>query len=201
MEQNQVTAVVLAGGGSRRMGYNKALLRLGNETMVERTVNLLKKVFQEVIVITDTPEIYSFLKGVVFYPDVFQLEERNSMIGIYSGLLKASFSKAFVVACDMPFLNMELLLYMKKELDDEDILIPFVNCFYEPLHAFYSKSCLQVFEDCLKTGKYKVTATFNNFQTKKVDESVIRKYDPKLLSFTNINTCEEYNNICQQFKG
>ena len=196
----KATAIVLAGGGSTRMGLNKALMKLGDETIIERTVKPLMEVFEEVIIITDTPEAYSFLKGVSFYSDVKELKERNSMIGIYSGLLRAKYSKAFVVACDMPLLSKELLIYMKQQLYDEDILIPVVNGFYEPLHAFYSKSCLTVFEECIDRKKYKVTATFDRFKIKTIDEERIRGYDKELLSFININTYEEYQKVSEMLQ-
>ncbi len=188
----EATAVVLAGGGSTRMGFNKALLRLGEDTIIERTVMPLKDIFEEVIIITDTPEQYSFINGVAFYPDALRIKEKNSMIGIYSGLLRARYSKAFVVACDMPFLNRQLLNYMKQQLADEDILIPKVGGHYEPLHAFYSKNCLELFEERIRVGKYKVTGTFDSFKIKLVEEDTIRAFDDELLSFININTYEEF---------
>lgn len=200
MGEKGVTAVVLAGGSSRRMGLNKALLKLGEETMIEKTINPLRQVFEEIIIITDTPEAYGFLKDVRFFSDVFQLEERNAMIGIYTGLLKAAYPKAFVVACDMPFLNKELLLNMKERFGGEDILIPYINSFYEPLHAIYSKSCLPIFQDYLRQKRYKVTLTFDKLRVNKVEESEVRQYDSELKSFININTYVEYNKICRQFK-
>lgn len=201
MGEQGVTAVILAGGSSKRMGSNKALLKLGEETMIEKTVNPLRQVFDEIIVITDIPEAYGFLEGVKFFSDEFQMEEKNSMIGIYTGLLKAAYPNVFVVACDMPFLNKELLLYMKDKLQGEvDILIPYVNGFYEPLHAVYSKNCLPVFEECLKQKRYKVTATFDRLRVNKVEESKVREYDSELKSFININTFEEYSKTCQLFE-
>jgi len=196
----KVTAIVLAGGGSSRMGFNKALMKLGEETVIERTVKPLLEVFEEVMIITDTPEVYSFLKGVAFYSDAKELKERNSMIGIYTGLLRAKYPKAFVVACDMPLISKKLLIYMKQQLHDEDILIPVVNGFYEPLHAFYSKSCLPVFEDCINREKFKVTAAFQGFKIKTVDEEFIRVYDKELQSFININTIEEYQRVCEMLR-
>ncbi len=188
----EATAAVLAGGGSKRMGFNKALLRLGEDTIIERTIKPLKDIFEEVIIITDTPEVYSFIKGVSFYPDAFELKDKNSMIGIYSSLLRARYSKVFVVACDMPFLNRQLLNYMKQQLGEEDILIPKVGGYYEPLHAFYSKSCMALFEERIRSGRYKVTGTFDCFKVKLIEADAIRSFDNELLSFININTYEEF---------
>ncbi len=98
-----VTAVVLAGGKSTRMGQNKALLKMGKKTMIERVIDPLQKIFENIIVVTDNPKEYAMLKNVKFVQDYFDTGEKNSLIGLYTGLIESKTDYVFVTACDMPF--------------------------------------------------------------------------------------------------
>lgn len=193
MTYNRVTAVVLAGGRSSRMGQNKALLQLGQRTMIERVVDTLEEIFEEIIVVTDTPQVYKMLKDVKFINDRMDMEEKNSLIGLYSGLDESKNPYVFVVACDMPFLNRNVIKYMIDLLEDEDdVLIPFLDGHYQSLHAIYGKRCLPEFEKFLKSGQYKISRILEGVNVKQINKEDIIKKDPSLLCFENINTYEQY---------
>lgn len=197
---NRITAVVLAGGGSSRMGKNKALLKLGNKTMIERVVNPLQRIFNDILVVANEPNEYKMLKGVRFIGDYINTEEKNSLIGLYSGLKQSETSHIFVMGCDMPFVNIEIIRHMTNMLKDEDVIVPFVGGHYQPLHAIYGKGCLPGFEKLLEKKRYKIIDVFKSVNIKKVIEEDIQEFDPQMFCFENINTYEEYLQIKDIFE-
>lgn len=202
---NKVTAVVLAGGASSRMGVNKALLKLGDKTMIERVVNPLKDIFEEVIVVTNSPHEYKMLKDVVFIKDHPITEKRNSLIGLYSGLVECKTDYMFVTGCDMPFINKDLINYMANLTEEEkgkekDVIIPFIGGHYQPLYAIYRKSAIPEFENLIKANRYKITDVLLNLQVMKIIEEVVKDYDFKMTCFENINTYKQYLGFKREFE-
>ncbi|HZX21281.1 MAG TPA: molybdenum cofactor guanylyltransferase [Clostridia bacterium] len=222
MNSDRVTAVVLAGGGSTRMGQDKALLKLGNKTMIERVVAPLQGIFKNVLVVTNEPEKYNMLKNIKFVEDCVKTKEKSSLIGLYSGLKQSETSHIFAIGCDMPFVNTEFIKYMVNLLKDEDVMVPFCNNglvehttdlpknedttvlptkeYYQPLHAIYGKGCIPGFRELLEEGCYKITSIFKNVNTKKITEEEIKRFDSCMLCFKNINTYEEYLQVMHSFE-
>lgn len=222
MSCNKVTATVLAGGSSTRMGRNKALLKLGNKTMIERVVNPLQCIFDDILVVTNEPENYHMLKGIKFVPDCVNMGRKSSLIGLYSGLKQSETSHIFAIGCDMPFVNTGLIKYMVNLLKNEDVLVPFVDTglvehimdssgnegsavpsvkrHYQPLHAIYSKGCIPECKKLLEKGQYKITNVFENMNVNKILEEDIKKFDSYMLCFKNINTYKEYLQIMHSFE-
>ncbi len=222
MNGGKVTAAVLAGGGSTRMGRNKALLKLGDKTMIERVVDPLKDIFDDVLVVTNESENYNMLKDIKFVADCVDMGIKSSLIGLYSGLKQSKTSHIFVIGCDMPFVNTKLIKHMVDLLKNEDVIVPFtdadsVKCtvnllrneiagdssiggYYQPLHAIYGKRCIPEFEKLLKKGRHKIAGIFEIVNVKKVMERDIRRFDPCMLCFENINTHEEYLQIMHHFE-
>lgn len=196
MDKKQISAVVLAGGNSTRMGQNKALLELGSKTMIELVVEKLKTIFEEIIIVTNTPQIYNMLKNVRFVPDYFESIEKKSIIGLYTAILEAENNYAFVVACDMPFLNIDIINYMVENVRDEDILVPCINGYYQPLHAIYHKKCLESIKNLLDCQNYKIIDLFdhfnNNLKINKINDKTLNILKIPSNSFINLNTYEEY---------
>jgi len=93
--------------------------------MIQRVLDPLIELFQEVIISTNVPWEYEFLNGVKLIPDLIKTKGKNSLVGIYSALMTANFSDVFIVACDMPFINRDLIEYMIMKKSEEDVLIPY----------------------------------------------------------------------------
>jgi FdhD protein len=184
-----VTAVILAGGNSTRMKSNKALLPYSGELFIERIHRQLSALFPEVILVTNTPEYYSFLPCRMV-PDEFP--GLGSLAGIHAGLKHSKTEHIFVVACDMPYLNSELIRQMIAKTSGSDVVIPESDGGLEPLHAMYSKNCLPAMEDALKSGIRKIVDCFDWSKVSVLSKSEIAVVDPEFLSFRNINTPEEY---------
>lgn len=192
MENKRISGVILAGGNSHRMGQNKALLKLRGETLIQRVVSILQPLFEEILIVTNTPKEYSMLENVRFVQDYYQVEKKSALVGLYSGLLAAKNEFIFIVGCDMPLLKSSFIRYMKEKSGNQDILIPHVNGYYEPLHAIYSKRCLPVIKNHLDQKDYRIKSFFSDVNLEIIEEPIIKKFDPDLDSFLNINHYQEY---------
>lgn len=183
-----ISSILLAGGKSSRLGRDKTRLEFrAGRTMIENTIQKLEMVSDEVIVVTDgrrCPHLEAKLMSDI-YPGA------GSLGGLYTGLLAAKSKHVLAVACDMPFLNFTLLRYMISLPRDYDVLIPELDHKREPLHAIYSRNCLQPIERLLKTGHFKILDLLDEVQVRYLSEGMIEKYDPDHCSFFNINTPDQ----------
>jgi molybdopterin-guanine dinucleotide biosynthesis protein A len=185
----EVTGVILAGGSSRRMKSNKALLPFQGELFIERIYRQLASIFREIILVTNKPELYGFLpcsKVADLYPGM------GSLAGIHAGLSNSKTRYIFVVACDMPLLNRSLIRRIVATVHDQDIVIPEGSGGLEPLHAVYGKGALPVMEEALSRGKVKIVKCCESLRTTILTRDVVAGIDPGFLSFRNINTPEDY---------
>jgi molybdopterin-guanine dinucleotide biosynthesis protein A len=185
----RVTGVIQAGGKSTRMGGTpKALLELGGRRIIERVVGVVRQVAADVLVVTNTPELYRFL-GLPMVPDVFP--DRGSLGGIYSGLAAATGDAAFTVACDMPFLRPDVARLVVGRAGEADVVVPRVGDQLQTLHALYGKGCLAPIEDRLRAGRLKVTGFFDAVRVLEISEAEVARYADPALVFMNVNTPEE----------
>jgi molybdopterin-guanine dinucleotide biosynthesis protein A len=188
--------VVLAGGRSRRMGTEKAILQLGSETLIETVVHRLQPLFENVIVSTADGHSFSRLdltEVADIYPDC------GSLGGLYAGLSAATSDYVFAVACDMPLVNLVLVRRMISLSEGFDVVVP-RTCpentaegepklvYLEPLHAVYGKSCLNHMEELLGRKELRIFDLFDKVMVRYVEADEIRAVDPDMLSFFNVNT-------------
>jgi len=188
--------VILAGGESRRMGRTKALLPFGDATLIETAVARLREVCFEILIVTNTPDLYRSL-GVRTVPDA--LPGPRSLAGIYTGVLHTG-GPAFVCGCDMPFLNPALIRYLGALAEGMDVVIPRHGGEYEPLHAVYTPACLEPLRRCAARGD-RNTGFLAEVRTRIVDAEDLRRFDPELRSFVNVNTPEEYARLQELASG
>lgn len=182
------TGIILAGGlGTRLSGRNKAFIKVNGRRIIDNTYAVFKKLFREIILVTNAPELYREWDNLKVVPDIFQA--RSSMTGLHAGLSHASFPFAFAVACDSPFLKPGLIEAVLSHIrPDTYIVVPQVPKGYEPLCAVYSKNCVPDLETCLNAGRYQILEIFDKGPTIRVPGSRLRAFDPELSSFFNINT-------------
>jgi molybdopterin-guanine dinucleotide biosynthesis protein A len=186
-----ISAVVLAGGKSTRLGKDKSLLLLDGEPLLARVVRRLSALSDDLIVMTNDPARYEPLA----LPARLVSDERPGvgvLMGLYTGLKVASYSRALAVACDMPFLNLPLLRYMVPLADGYDVVVPQQNGFLEPLHAIYGKNCLPAMLRRLKQGRRQIISFFDDVRVRCVGQADIDRFDPLHLSFLNVNTPEDW---------
>lgn len=184
-----MTAIILAGGESSRMGTDKAFLKIGNQHLIKKEIWLLRKIFEKIIIVTNSLPKYRRYKGIKIIPDI--IPHRGPLGGIYSGLVASSSTYNFVVACDMPFINESLIRYMIKNKDDYDVLIPKIDKKFHPLFGIYSKDCISVIEKKLKQKNLHVSSIFQKLKTNFISKKEIKRIDPDLLSLVNINTRDD----------
>jgi FdhD protein len=189
----EVTGVILAGGGSRRMGSNKALLKVGGTTLIEVVYRKLVQIFREVIIITNTPEEYAFIPCRKV-PDIFP--GAGSIAGLHSGLVNSATDRIFAVGCDMPQLDGDLVRRLCTVAGEWDAVVPVNGDGYlEPLHAVYSRSSLSEMEQALKRDDKSILNLFDRIRTRKVEWEEIRDIAGAAASFRNVNTPEEFSEI------
>ena len=185
-----ISSILLAGGKSSRMGKDKARLKLDGRLMVLQGIaRKLLTISDEVIVATDGRRYKNLNVRVKWVDDVYP--GAGSLVGLYSGLKEASSDYALVVACDMPFLNLELLRYMIALPRDYDILTPRLGDKIEPLHAIYSRNCLPAIARLLEAGHKKIVDLFSKVRVRYLSQEVVERYDPEHRSFFNINTPDQ----------
>jgi molybdopterin-guanine dinucleotide biosynthesis protein A len=186
-----MTGIVLAGGENRRMGADKAFLRIGGAPLIERVLRSLAAVCEDIIIVTNAPRLYDAYRARVATD---ALDARGPLTGMYTGLLHSTAEYNFVVACDMPFLNPRLMSYMAGLAGGHDIVVP-RPAGVEPLHAIYRKSLLPVIEDRIRGNDAKIQGFFNEARVRYVTNEEIIRYDPEMRSFINLNTPEEYREV------
>ena len=185
----RVTGVIQAGGKSTRMGgHPKALLELGGRRIIERVVDAVAPVVDDVLVVTNTPDLYAFL-GLPMVADVYP--ERGSLGGIFSGLAAAAGEAAFTVACDMPFLHREVVRLVVARAAEGDVVIPRIGEQLETMHAVYGKACLPHIEARLQAGRLKIVGFFESVRVVEIGETEIAHYRTPHVAFMNVNTPEE----------
>lgn len=182
------TGVILSGGRSLRMGEDKAFIEIEGMPIVQRICRLFLLLFQEVIIITSRKERYLQF-GVKVYEDI--IPDLGALGGLYTAITSASFSYSFVVACDMPFLRRNVIEYLIQKRDDYDVIIPRTWDGLQPLHAIYSKNCLEAIQTVLKQNKRRIIDFLPLVHTNIVDSSEFYSLDPDMESFININTPED----------
>ena len=188
----KISGVALAGGMSRRLGRNKAVEEIGGERLIERVINRLSQVASETVVVVaeeSRAEGLDLPNGVRTAADIYP--GHGSLGGIFTGLSAAQGDYGIIVACDMPFLNTGLLQFMVDLAPDFDVVVPRLEGRPEPLHAIYSKSCLEPIESRLKRQDLKIALFFDEVRVAYVDEDDIDLFDPDRLSFFNVNTQED----------
>jgi molybdopterin-guanine dinucleotide biosynthesis protein A len=186
-----ISAVILAGGMSTRLGKDKSLLPVDGEPLLTRVVRQLSALSEDLIVVTNDRAHYDALA----LPARLIQDEKpgvGALMGLYSGLKAARHSYALVVACDMPFLNLALLRYMVHLAQDYDVVVPREDEYVEPLHAVYGKDCLPAMEWRLAQGRRRIVSFFDAVRVRYVEKSEVDRFDPLHLSFVNVNTPEDW---------
>ena len=193
-----LSAAALAGGQSRRMGTDKALLPLvaGGQPMLGLVLERLRSVADDVLVVANEKERYETF-GARVVPDLHPAI--GALGGIQAAVNWSAHEHCLVVACDMPFLSLPLLRRMISEPRNYDVLVPLIpgesrqrgdGLVFQTLHAIYSKQCLPFIEKRIAEGNKQVVGFFEDVRVRTIDVAEIVRWDPNLRSFFNANTPE-----------
>jgi molybdopterin-guanine dinucleotide biosynthesis protein A len=186
-----VSGVILAGGASRRMGRDKALLQFEGRPLIAWVAERLRAVADEVIVAAGDGRRYGAYADR-WVPDVYP--HVGTLGGIHAGLQAAAHEWALVVACDMPFLNSGVLAWFvtTAQSGENDLVVLRHGKGVEPLHAVYRKSCLGPIEATIRSGERCAYAFYDQIRVRYVAPAEIAALDPDLASFRNVNTPDQW---------
>ena len=183
---------ILAGGRSSRMGTDKSFVPLLGKTLIQHVLDRVRVLDLPIILITNRPDDYRPL-GLPLFSDV--LPDKGALGGLYTALTYSPAAYTLCVACDMPFLNADLLRFLLDQRAGHDVIVPRINGFPEAMHAVYRKNCLPAMWERLKQNRLKAISFYGRMRVHFVEEATVRQYDPDLRSFVNINTPEELARI------
>ena len=187
--------VIQAGGQSQRMGQNKALMPFLGQPLIERIVQRLmmkKPAADEILINTNQPDLFSFL-DLAMFPDL--IAGKGPLGGLFTALSVAKFPLVAVVACDMPFINPQLLGLERDLLgvDEWDVVLPRSNDGLEPLHAVYRKDvCLPAIRMALNEDRLRMISWLGDVKVREIGIEELVIIDPDLRSFMNVNTPDEF---------
>ena len=187
-----LTVCVQAGGQSSRMGEDKALKPFLGRPLIQRVIERLSPIADELIVTTNRPDEYQFL-GLRLIPDL--KPGRGALGGLHTAIASATHPIVAVAACDMPFASAALIEAMTRLMvqEEADVVIAKTEEGYEPLHAVYRReTCLPAIESAINADQWKVIAWFPEVKVRVLLPDEIKRYDPTGLAFWNVNTREEF---------
>jgi molybdopterin-guanine dinucleotide biosynthesis protein A len=187
-----LTISIQAGGQSSRMGEDKALKTFLGRPLIQRVIDRLTPIADEIIVTTNRPEAYAFL-SLRLFSDL--KPGRGALGGLYTAIASASHPIVAVVACDMPFASAMLIEMASRLLveEDADVVIAKSDEGYEPLHALYRRAtCLPAIESAIEADQWKVIAWFPKVKVRVLTPEELKLSDPAGLAFWNVNTPEEF---------
>lgn len=200
--KNNLSVIILAGGKSSRMGKNKALLKIGEKTVIEIIYEKLQKLFSEIIVVTNDKSNFSFLDIPVYEDEIPGL---GPVVGVYTGLKQTASNKNFVISCDLPLISVEMINYLLDVQTNKEIVLYEANGFPQFLCGVYSKRCLPEFEslisECRRTENFKKLKFFELIKTcptEIVDAEKLPFY--KADHFMNMNNKEDYQKVLRKLR-
>jgi len=174
------------------MGQDKAFLLVDGVPLIHRILSLFRRLFSENLIITNDPTPYGALETKIFR-DLFP--NHGALGGLYTGLFFSSFHYSFCVACDMPFLRENVIEFLLGKINSYSAIVPRTEDGLQPLHAVYSKDCLEAIARTVQEGKNKIIDFYPLVKMRVVEENEFLFLDPLKESFTNINTPDELDQI------
>ena len=186
MNKLNMTGAILAGGKSRRMGYNKAFIPTAEGPIIERTVRIMSSIFEIPFIVATQVATYNRL-GVPVYPDIIA---GGSLGGIYTALSLSEKDNVFVTACDMPWLDDACIRAVALRAGKVDCVVPFIGGRLHPMHAAYSRRCLDAIEKMIKGGNFRINSLFDRIDALRLTEKDFTGL-PIERSVENVNTEED----------
>jgi len=183
-----LSVAIQAGGKSKRMGQDKALVPLGGKPLIEHVLERVRSLGDEVLITSNRPDSLAYL-GIPIHGD--PKPGAGALAGLHTALEAANGEHVLVVACDMPFVEPAFVQYMIQFSSRFDIVIPNVGDHYEPLLAIYARSLLPTIKATLAQGEMRIISFFAQAKIHQVFEGEIRRFDPEMQSFFNINTPQD----------
>lgn len=191
------TAIILAGGKSSRMGFDKQFVEIDGICITEYIIDLLRPIFKSIILVTSRPECYRNKKSVILAEDYYK--DFGPLGGMHIGLAKSESQYNYMIACDMPYINKAYIDYMKRLLKEDNYrksaVITRFGDWIEPFNAFYSKALIPQIEENILQKKQKISSLLFSSQVLYIEEQKARAFSPDWAMFTNLNKVEDLENL------
>ena len=183
-----ISGVVLAGGKSKRMGMDKRHLSVHGKPLLDRVTSVLLELFPEVLLVLAEEDISRQDERIRIVTDL--IPDCAAVGGLYTGLYHSRHPRVFVVACDMPFINAAVIELFLRKIDATDIVMAQLVTGLQPLHGLYSKQCLPILKEMIDARDLRLQniADKPGLAVHRVPETEIKRLDPQLLSFLNLNS-------------
>jgi molybdopterin-guanine dinucleotide biosynthesis protein A len=188
----EVSCAILAGGASSRFGRDKAIIEVGGETLIERVASRLGQVTDDLFIAGNNLSRFHHL-GLRLVQDL--VDGMASLGGIYTAMDAARHPHVFVAACDLPFLDLNLIRYMFLLSPGYDVVMPYVHGEAEPMHAIYGKACIPPIQELIRAGERKIITFLPQMRVREVREDEISIFDPEFRSFFNLNTPQDMDRM------
>ncbi|MBI9014880.1 MAG: molybdenum cofactor guanylyltransferase [Clostridiales bacterium] len=186
------TAVILAGGLSLRMGFDKKELLIDNESLLENQIKTLSTQFDHILIISNKGKRkYTEYPKVTVYQDI--LKNYGPLGGIHAALKYSQDPFVYVIACDMPVINHKYIDYLRSLLNNQDAVVTRFGDWIEPFHAYYNQSMVDTIERYLKSGRRSIYELLKHQDVTYIEEDITRSYTSDWGLFHNINTKEDLN--------
>lgn len=169
------------------MGFDKQLISLGNDYLIDLLIEKLKNKFNQIIIVSNTPKLFGD-KYLEVYPDL--IKNSGPLGGIYTGLFYSKSKYNYIIACDMPKINLKYINYMESLINNENeysgVITRYKN-WIEPFNGIYSKELLNSIKNYLFTGKKSINDFLRQSNTLFIKEEIARRYSPNWDMFYNLN--------------
>ncbi len=180
------TAIILAGGESKRMGRDKAALPFNGETLLQSVIASVQPLFVQTLVSVRE------LRGDVSFPQICDTQaDGGPLVGLISALEAVTTPWAFVVACDMPFVAPALIAYLASLRAEHQAVVPQVNGYAQPLAAFYARSALPLLQSSLASGNKSLIGALKTLDVRYIGADELVQFDPLLRSFFDLDTPQD----------
>lgn len=191
-----VTAAVLAGGRSMRMGVDKTLLPVDGETLLARVVGAVSEVCEHTVVVTNRPEQIAEAGLPSDTPVLFdEVPNQGPLGGLVTALREAPDEWVLAVAADIPYLEPEVIRALWAARDGARVVVPVTEAGIEPLLALYHRDCLPAARRVLASGRRRLVAMFSELPVAELPLAALRAADPTLRSLVNVNTPEDLADV------
>jgi molybdopterin-guanine dinucleotide biosynthesis protein A len=190
-----ISAAIMAGGRSRRMGKTKALLPYRGRPLITQVYETLQTLFEDIFLVTNDPGLFDFLPCTKI-PD--RIPGKGPISGVDAALRHSRHPYVLVVGCDAPFLSPSLLKLLIGKAVGVDLVIPYGPQGPEPLCAVYGKGCLPLIEESFRNENFTLVELGKRLRTREVPLKEVTAVDPDFRSFRNINTPGDYQTLIEK---
>ncbi len=194
------SAVILAGGKSSRMGFDKQFLQIKDSYLLSLHAERLASAFDQLILVTNTPELH---RDAPFTVVSDEIRDGGPLSGIHVGLKTAASRYVYLLACDMPHVNLDYVAYMRKRLQERQAAacVTRFGDWIEPFNAYYSRDLVPGIEDYLASGRKSLFQFLRSRSTLYIPEQDARRFSPDWEMFLNLNTREEFERWREHCSG